>query len=77
MWMRQAQRRRKVLSWLEVPFFTGGEASCRTQKGTPNGVGVHTDETGAAEDDLDMTGSDGDVDFDRRGLHPIFFPLCV
>ena len=35
--------------------------------GTPHGVGVHTDETGTAEDDLDMTGSDGDVDFDRRG----------
>ena len=27
-------------------------SSCRTQKGTPYGVGVHVDETGIVEEDV-------------------------
>ena len=35
------------------PFLSVKRPRCRTQKGTPYGVGVHVDETGTAEEECD------------------------
>ena len=49
---KENKMQRASFELLEGVLLTVKRPSCRTQKGTPYGVGVHVDETGIVEEDV-------------------------